>query len=80
MNKTYHAIKVQYTWLKMRREVEEYIKQCKSCQVNTILTPKHKAPMEITAMAERPFGKYYIDLIGPLPVTLKVIIHSDVSG
>jgi hypothetical protein len=23
----------------MRREVEEYVKQCKSCQINKILTP-----------------------------------------
>jgi len=43
MNKTYRAISSQYTWPKMRREVEEYVKQCKSCQVNKILTPKNKA-------------------------------------
>jgi hypothetical protein len=69
MNKTYRAIKSQYTWPKMRREVEEYVKQCKSCQINTILTPKHKAPMEMTA--ERPFEKCYLDVGGPLPLTLE---------
>jgi hypothetical protein len=40
MNKTYRAIKSQYTWPKMWREVEEYVKQCKSCQIYKILTPK----------------------------------------
>jgi len=52
MNKTYRAISAQYTWPKMRHEVEEYVKQCKSCQVNEILTPKHKAPMQVTTTTE----------------------------
>jgi hypothetical protein len=41
MNKTYRAVSEQYTWPKMMREVEEYVKQCRSCQVNKILRPKH---------------------------------------
>jgi len=42
MNKTYRTISAQYKWPKMRREVEDYVKQCKSCQVNKILTSKNK--------------------------------------
>jgi hypothetical protein len=53
----------------MRREIEEYIKQCKSCQVNKTLTLRHKAPMEVTTTAERPIEKCYLDVVGPLPVT-----------
>jgi hypothetical protein len=53
----------------MRREIEEYVKQCKSCQVHKILTPRCKAPMEITTTAEHPFEKCYLDIVGPLPVT-----------
>jgi hypothetical protein len=71
MNKTYRAVKSQYTWPKIRREVEEYLKQCKSCQINKILTPKHKASMKITATAKHPFEKCYLDVVGPLPVTLE---------
>ena len=52
MNKTYRAIKSQYFWPNMRREVEEYVKYCRSYQVNKILTPKHKAPMEVTTTSE----------------------------
>jgi hypothetical protein len=55
----------------MRREVEEYVKQCKSCQINKILTPKHKAPMEITTTAESPFEKCFLNIVGPLPVMLE---------
>jgi len=69
MNKTYRAIKSQYFWPNMRREVEEYVKQCRSCQVNKMLTPKHKAPMEITTTAKHPFDKCYLYIVGPLPVT-----------
>ena len=69
MNKTYRAIKSQYFWPNMRREVEEYVKQCRRCQVNKMLNPKHKAPMEITTKAERPFDKCYRDIVGPVPVT-----------
>ena len=47
MNKTYCKIKSHYTWSNMKREVEEYVKQCRSCQDNKTLTPKHKAPMEM---------------------------------
>jgi len=36
--------------------------------VNKTLTPRHKAPMEVTT-AERPFEKCYLDVVGPLPVT-----------
>ena len=53
----------------MRREAEEYVKQCRSCQANKILTPKHKTPMEITTTAEHSFDKCYLDIVRPLPVT-----------
>jgi transposase InsO family protein len=69
MTKTYRAIKSQYSWPNMRREVEEYVKRCKSCQVNKILTPRHKAPMEITTTAEHAFDKCTLDVVGPLTVT-----------
>jgi hypothetical protein len=52
MNKTYRAIKLRYTWPNMKREIEDYVRKCKSCQINKILMPKHKAPMEITTTAE----------------------------
>jgi hypothetical protein len=68
MNKTYRTIKSQYTWPNMKQDVEEYVKRCRSCQINKILTPKHKAPMEITT-AKRPFEKCYVVIVGPLPVT-----------
>jgi transposase InsO family protein len=53
----------------MRREIEEYVKQCKSCQTNKILTPRSKVPVQVTTTAEHSFEKCYMDVVGPLPVT-----------
>jgi hypothetical protein len=66
MNKTYRAIKNKYSWPNMKREIENYIKQCKSCQVNKILRPRGKVPMEITTTAHQPFEKCCLDIVGPL--------------
>lgn len=71
MNMTYRAINSRYTWPKMKREIEEYVKQCKSCQTNKILTPRNKVPMQVTTTAEHPFEKCYMDVVDPLPVTTR---------
>ena len=34
MNLTLRAIKAKYSWPNMRKDVENYVKQCRSCQVN----------------------------------------------
>jgi transposase InsO family protein len=53
----------------MRQDIEEYIKRYKSCQVNKLLKRRKRAPMEITTMAEHPFEKCCLDIVGPLPET-----------
>jgi hypothetical protein len=67
MNKTYKAIKAKFSWPNMKKEIEEYVKKCKSCQVNKLLSPKGRAPMEITTTADHPFEKCSLDIVGPLP-------------
>ena len=71
MNKTYRAIKSRYTWPNMRQEIEEYVKKCRSCQLNKVLKPRKKAPMEITTTTGLPFERCSSDIVGPLPVTQK---------
>jgi hypothetical protein len=36
----------------MKQGIEDYVKQCRSCQINKILGPRGKAPMEITTTAK----------------------------
>ena len=55
----------------MKRDIEGYVKQCKSCQLNKSLSPRRKAPMEITTTARRPFERCVLDIVGPTDVTNK---------
>jgi hypothetical protein len=71
MNKTYNAIKTKFFWPNMKKEIEEYVRKCKSCQTNKLLGPKGRAPMEITTTAHVPFEKCSLDIVGPLPETTK---------
>jgi transposase InsO family protein len=71
MNRTYRPIKVHHTWPRMKQDIEKYIRECKSCQLNKVLKPKRKAPMEITSTAKQPFEKCYLDIVGPLTETEK---------
>jgi hypothetical protein len=64
MNKTYSAIKSKYSWPNMKQEIEEYVRKCKSCQVNEVLGPQRKVPMEITTTANQPFEKCCFDIVG----------------
>jgi hypothetical protein len=67
MNKMFRAINSLYTWPNMKWDIEEYVKQCKSCQVNKTPKPKRKAPMETTSPANLPFDNCYLGIVGPLP-------------
>jgi hypothetical protein len=71
MNKTYSAIKSKYSWPNMKQEIEDYVRKCKSCQINKVLGPQRKVPMEITTTANQPFEKCCLDIVGPLPETQK---------
>jgi hypothetical protein len=71
MNKTYKAIKSKFSWPNMKREIEEYIRKCRSCQINKLLNPRGRAPMEITTTADHPFQKCSLDIVGPLTETKK---------
>ncbi|PNF17230.1 hypothetical protein B7P43_G05227 [Cryptotermes secundus] len=71
MNKTFKAIKAKFHWSNMRQEVEDYIKKCKSCQINKLLVPKKRAPMEITTTTDHPFDKCCLVIVGPLLETEK---------
>lgn len=57
----------------MRKEVEDFVKQCESCQKNKLYT-KSKFPMVITDTPTRPMEKCSIDIVGPLPMLKNNII------
>ena len=55
-------IRTLFTWHNTRRDVENYVRQCESCQKNKIWR-KNKIPMIITTTASEPFEKVYIDIV-----------------
>jgi hypothetical protein len=50
----------------MKRELEEYVQKFKSCKATKMLGPKSRALMEITTMANYPFEKCCMYIVGPL--------------
>ena len=71
MNKTFREISKVYEWPNMKREMEKYVRRCKSCQMNKSLGPCSRASMEITTTARRHFKRCALDIVGPTGVTNK---------
>jgi hypothetical protein len=64
MNKTFREIR-KYEWSNMKRDIENYVKKCQSCQVNKTLGPQYKAPTEITTTARKPSKQCALDIVDP---------------
>jgi hypothetical protein len=71
MNKTFREIGAKYEWPNMKRDIENYVMKCQSCQVNKTSDPRLREPMEITTTARNPFEKCALDIVGPTKVTNK---------
>lgn len=67
--KTYAKIKRKFYWKGMKKDIEDYVKQCKKCQRNKT-GRSTKMPVTFTTLSQKPFDKLYIDLVGPLPMSL----------
>lgn len=61
-----HKIGQQYKWMGMRKDVQNYVRNCKICQLTK---PKglSKMPMQITSTSRSSFSKVHVDNVGPLP-------------
>ncbi|XP_058448821.1 uncharacterized protein LOC131428795 [Malaya genurostris] len=51
-----------FQWKNMRQDIENYVKQCDSCQKNKI-GRANKIPMKITTTSSEPFEKLYMDIV-----------------
>ena len=67
--RTYKRIKENYKWHNMKSDIKNFIKSCKSCQMNKTNHKPTKTPMQITTTSEKPFQKLAIDIVGPLNLT-----------
>ena len=74
-SKCYWTLRSRYYWENMQDDVRRIIASCKNCQRNKLLRRKTRMPMLITDTPKEPFEKIQVDLVGPLPVTLKGNTH-----
>jgi len=53
----------------MFHDVQEYITNCRVRQQNKFTGPYIKAPFHDTDTLFHPWDKFYLDIVGPLPLT-----------
>ena len=69
VTKTFNRLQTKYHWPGMRRDVQDFIRKCKSCQEQKLVRAKTRQPMIITDTPLEPFDKLALDTVGPLPET-----------
>lgn len=67
--KTYNRIRGRYCWKTMKKDIQEFIKTCRECQLKKLTRIKNKQPMVITNTPGSAFDKLSLDIMGPLPIT-----------
>jgi hypothetical protein len=66
---TYKRIAEKYFWGEMKADIESFVKQCHRCQLRS---PRQgEAPLTPITKTPVPFYQIGIDVMGPLPITLK---------
>lgn len=73
--KTFNRIRERFYWPGMKQEVERFIKNCRTCQLEKIRRIKFKQPMLITETPSERFERISIDTVGPLPNSKRGNIH-----
>lgn len=68
--KTYKRIKENYKWQTMKKDIKAFVKNCQQCQINKTNRHPVKTPMQITTTSKEPFEKIFLDIVGPLPLTI----------
>lgn len=55
----------------MKKDIQEFIRKCRQCQLRKLTRVKTKQPMIITDTPGSAFDKVALDIMGPLPITDK---------
>jgi len=54
VTKTYRLIKRRYFWSNMRTQIQEFIRQCPTCQIHKLVRKKTRQPMKLTDTSGKP--------------------------
>lgn len=71
IKKTYYRIAENYFWESLRKDVENYVKNCVTCQRNKVSRNPTKMPLVITDTPNKFNTKIAMDICGPLPLTAR---------
>jgi hypothetical protein len=71
INRTRERIRLYITWPGMEQEVTEFIRNCKTCQINKETRKNIKLPLTITDTKVHTWEKLYLDVVGPLQLQRK---------
>ncbi|XP_051161523.1 uncharacterized protein LOC127281712 [Leptopilina boulardi] len=69
ITKTYRRIRERYYWPRLRDDVTQFIRKCKSCLENKLVRARTREPMLITDTPANPFDKVSLDTVGKLRTT-----------
>lgn len=69
VTKTYKRMRQHFYWNTMKKDIQNFIQQCRTCQLKKLVRVKTKNPMVITDTPGTAFDKVAMDIVGPLPIT-----------
>jgi len=70
-DRTIARLQMDYYWPGLVADVRAWCKTCQDCQKARAVRPKNRGLMQLPAPAVKPFQTVGIDLLGPLPLSLK---------
>ena len=69
VTKTFNRIREKFHWNQMKRDIEDFVRKCISCQKKKLVRIKTKQPMILTDTSIDVFDKVALDVVGPFPPT-----------
>lgn len=69
VTKTYNRIRINHYWNTIKRDVENFVRNCRKCQLKKLTRVKTRQPMIITDTPGQAFDKISMDIMGPLPMS-----------
>lgn len=69
VTKTYLRIRKSYRWSHMKAQIQDYIRRCRTCQLQKLVRRKTRQPMILTDTPGQAFDKVAMDIVGPFERT-----------
>jgi len=64
VTKTYNRLRPHFHWNTMKKDIQNFIRKCRQCQLKKLTRINTKQPMIITDIPSSVFDKVSLDIIG----------------